>query len=290
MGDQCQSTDVERLVRDADVVFLAGGRVSRSEDAGAEMHELFVEGTKAAFAGLVKAGVARAVLVSSSGTLALGTDPDRIYSEEDPASFEHLSHFPYYRAKYFGERAALEISRGKLELVIVHPSLLLGPGDLRESSTGDVRRFLDGSVFAVPSGGIAFIDVRDAAQGIVQAGTLGRSGERYILNSANMTVRAFFERLARMTGLGPPRLTLPRQTDAALWLYDAYARGLRAIGGVPPIDRASIELGQHFFYCSSGRAELELGFRTRDPGETLYDTVCDLVNRQVVVRPPAFRS
>ena len=32
-------------------------------------------------------------------------------------------------------------------------------------------------------------------------------------------------------------------------------------------------MGEHFWYCDSRKAEAELGFRPRDPQETLADTV-----------------
>ena len=71
---------------------------------------------------------------------------------------------------------------------------MLGPGDLRESSTGDVRRYLEGIIPATPAGGMAFVDVRDAALGMLLAADRGRAGERYILNAQNLTVEAFFQR------------------------------------------------------------------------------------------------
>ena len=63
----------------------------------------------------------------------------------------------------------------------------------------------------------------------------------------------------------------------------------------PPVDEISVEMAQYFWYCDSSKAERELGFKPRDPGETLRDTVNDLVERRaafpdgavVLSRPPA---
>ena len=41
-------------------------------------------------------------------------------------------------------------------------------------------------------------------------------------------------------------------------------------------------MAQYYWYCDSAKAERELGFRPRDPGQTLLDTVEDLVARKVV--------
>jgi dihydroflavonol-4-reductase len=41
-------------------------------------------------------------------------------------------------------------------------------------------------------------------------------------------------------------------------------------------------MGQYFWYCDASKAERELGWAARDPGETLRETVDDLVARRVV--------
>jgi dihydroflavonol-4-reductase len=219
------------------------------------------------------------VVASTSGTVAIGTDPDRIFTEDDPPPLDIIGQLPYYRSKLYGEREALEACRDDFEVLTVNPSLLLGPGDLRESSTVDVRRFLEGSIPAIPQGGMAFVDVRDAAEGMRLAFLKGRPGERYLLNSKNLTVAAFLSRLSRMTGIDAPLLRLPRSRPLALGANRLFSRAVRAIGGEPPVDEGSVELATYFWYCSSAKAERELGFSARDPGETLRDTVHDLLAR-----------
>jgi len=60
-----------------------------------------------------------------------------------------------------------------LELVITNPSLLLGPGDDRLSSTRDVLNFLAQDIPVIPSGGINFVDARDVAAALPTANTAG---------------------------------------------------------------------------------------------------------------------
>jgi dihydroflavonol-4-reductase len=257
--------------------------VTRSRDASEELYQLHVLGTRAALRGLKAAGVKRVVVASTSGTLAVSKDSARIADEGCRAPLEVIAVWPYYRTKFYGEREALEQDRpGEFEVVIVNPSLLLGPGDLRESSTRDIRLFLEGSVPAVPAGGIAFVDVRDAAEGMLLAYERGRSGERYILNGHNATLAGFFQRLERISGVKAPFLKMPRSRPLALGVGRLYSKAVKAIGGEPPIDEVSLEMSQYYWYCDSAKAERELGFRARDPGETLLDTVNDLISRKVV--------
>lgn len=275
--------DVDAVARSAEGcegAFVATGRVSRDPDDAEELHRLHVTGTSRCLDGLQQAGVRRAVYASTSGTIAVGTDPDHVANEHDEAPLELIAAWPYYRTKLFGERVALE---SDLDVVVVNPSLLLGPGDLRESSTGDVRRFLERAIPAVPAGGLAFVDVRDAAEGMWLAFERGRTRERYLLNQMNLTVAAFFQRLSRLTNIPAPVLRLPKNRALALSMHQLYEKGLRALGGTPAVDETSVAMAQCYWYCDSSKAERELDFRPRDPSDTLRDTVRDLVERRVVL-------
>lgn len=51
----------------------------------------------------------------------------------------------------------------------MNPSLLLGPGDDRLSSTKVVLDFMARKIHAVPNGGLNFVDVRDTARAFQSA-------------------------------------------------------------------------------------------------------------------------
>lgn len=281
--DVMDEAAVAESARGCHGAFLCAGKVTRSRDASEELHQLHVLGTRAALRGLRAAGVRRVVVASTSGTLAVGRDPDRVADEGCRAPLELIARWPYYRTKLYAEREALEHNRpGEFEVVIVNPSLLLGPGDLRESSTADVRKFLEGTVPATPAGGIAYVDVRDAAEGMRLAYEKGRPGERYILNAHNVTLSGFFQRLERISGVRAPLFKLPASRPVALGIGKLFTKAVEAIGGTAPVDEVSLEMAQYYWYCDAAKAERELGFSPRDPGETLRDTVEDLIARKVV--------
>lgn len=278
--DVADAAAVADSARGCDGAFLATGRVSRRREDAAELHRANVVATREALAGLRAAGVRRVVVASTSGTLAVGTDPDVIHDETSPPPLQLIASWPYYRSKYYAEREALDANDPPaFEVVIVNPSLLLGPGDLRESSTEDVRRFLERGIPALPAGGLAYVDVRDAAMGMLLAFESGAPGERYLLNAKNMTLAAFFQRLSRMTGVPAPRLKLPASRALSTTVNQLFSGAVRRLGGEPPVDELSLELGQVYWYCSADKAERDLGWAARDPNETLRDTVADLVAR-----------
>jgi len=276
-------------------VFHLAGKVSRKPQDAEELYRVHVDGTKTTLDASRAAGVRRAVIASTSGVVCVSEDPDEARDEKADAPMSLLARWPYYRSKLYAERAAFDRSGLPIggdpqtpaggptfEVVSVNPTLLLGPGDLRESSTGDVVRFLEGRVPFVPGGGISFVDVRDAAEAMVLAWERGRAGERYLVSAQNLTIEAFLGRLSRISGHPAPRLKTPR----SLLLARAGASLFERLGKHLPIDaqldRISAEMSQCFWYVDARKARSELGWAPRDPNETLADTVDDLRLRGVV--------
>ncbi len=280
-GDILDEGSVRAAATHCDGAFHCAGRVSRRRADAEEMYRVHVEGTRTVLDACAAAGLRRVVVASTSGTVAVSDDPNRVGTESNSAPLGIIGRWPYYRAKLFAEQAALSRSRDGFEVVCVNPSLLLGPGDARGSSTEDVRRFLEGELPAVSSGGLSFVDARDAAEAMRLAMDRGRGGERYLVGACNLTMAAFVGKLARASGAKAPRLVLPR-SRALITLGASWMSRLAPHVGFAPIDPETLEMSSYFWYVDSAKAEAELGFRSRDPSITLYETVEDLRARGVV--------
>jgi dihydroflavonol-4-reductase len=221
------------------------------------------------------------ILASTSGTIGVSKD-EEILDESAPYAEEIVAGWPYYASKIYQERLAFEHGeRLGIDVVAVNPSLLLGPGDRRLSSTGDVRKFLKRQIPTIPDGGISFVDARDAAAATASALDRGRPGQRYLLGGPNWTTKEFFARLGRIAHVAPPRLKLP--SSVSKWGASVVEELYRWRGKEPPVDRISVEMAEHYWWIDSSRAERELGFSARDPQLTLVDTVAYL--RQGVDEP-----
>jgi dihydroflavonol-4-reductase len=252
-------------------VYHLAGKVSRNPDDGPELYRVHVQGTALLCRAAKKAGVERIVLASTSGTIAVTEDGASIPDETFPPPLRFIGKWPYYTSKLYQEETARRESTGGPELVILNPSLLLGPGDRRLSSTEDVLKFLAAEIPLIPPGGVNFLDVRDAADALVAAMSRGRPGERYLVGGPNWTFETFFQKLSRSSGVKAPWLKLPERVysvtgKAVDALYQQWDR-------TPPVDRVSVEMGARFWWLDAGKAEREIGFQARDPYETLYDTV-----------------
>src|SRR5258708_18296908 len=214
-GDVLDARAVRAAAQGCAGALHCAGRVSRRPEDAEELYRVHVEGTKTFIDACRDSGVARVVVVSTSGTCAVSETGDRPGTEDDAAPLGLVGRWPYYRAKLFAERAALERSGKGIDVVAINPSLLLGPGDVGGSSTDDVRLVMEGAVAAVPAGGLSFVDVRDVAVALLRALQVGRPGQRYLLGACNLTVRDFFWRIPRTAGVDPPWIAIPRSRELA---------------------------------------------------------------------------
>src|SRR4029453_10664355 len=178
-GSITNPADVARAVEGIRDVYHLAGRVSRERENAREMYEIHVEGTRVLCDAAKSSGVKTIVMASTSGTIAVTKDGEVVPDETYPQPLEIIARWPYYASKAYQEMAALERFQGKgLRLVIVNPSLLLGPGDDRLSSTKLILDFMARKISAVPTGGVSFVDARDAAKSFRVAMKKGRHGER----------------------------------------------------------------------------------------------------------------
>ena len=273
-GDVLDGPELDRALLGVDGVFHLAGAVSRDPDDAQRMMRLHVDGTRRVLERMHAANVKRMVLASTSGTIGV-SKIEEILDEAAPYAEEIVAGWPYYASKIYQERLAFEHGqRLGIEVVAVNPSLLLGPGDRRLSSTGDVRKFLKRQIPVVPKGGINFVDARDAAIATAAAFEKGRPGARYLLGGPNWTMKEFFGRLGRVANVAPPRLKLPAAWNR--WGASLVEELYRHRGKEPPVDRISVEMAEHYWWIDSSRAERELGFAARDPQLTLIDTVAYL--------------
>ncbi|MBK9261585.1 MAG: NAD-dependent epimerase/dehydratase family protein [Polyangiaceae bacterium] len=285
LGDVLSADAVRKAVIGCEGVFHCAGRVSRKPEDADALFRVHVDGTKVVLDAARTAGAKRFVLASTSGTVAVSTEP-KIIDEMAPVPQGILVRWPYYRSKLYAERAALEQNGKGIEVVSINPSLLLGPGDVMGSSTGDVVKFIEQRVPMVPAGGLSFVDARDAAITMAAAMTKGRPGERYLLGAKNLTFDVFFGMLARVSGVDAPTMKAPKSlllAQAGAEIMDRVARKLKTES---PLDRVSAEMAQHYWYLDASKAVREIDFSPRDAIETLSDTVADLRARGVVWPTP----
>ncbi len=273
-GSLLDEDDLKRAVTGVTRVYHLAGRVERDRSKAHLMYSLHVDGTRMLLDALREHApdLEKVVIASTSGTVGVGTTPDFLATEESPHAETIARNWPYYLSKIYAERLCFDyIERYEMPLVLMRPTLLLGPGDHRQSSTGDVVLFLKQKVPGVIEGGMSFVDVRDTADAFIAAMDRAEPGDTYLLGAINLTIGDFFDRLSTITGLSAPRVTLPdTMVRAGSKLLGAITN---VVGAFQDLDPVSLEMARHYWYIDSAAAEVRLDWFPRPPMETLRDTV-----------------
>ena len=165
---------------------------------------------------------------------------------------------PYLLSRLQQELHLLRLAQRGIEVIIVNPGFIVGSRDRGPNFPGQiVLGFLKRRFPLCPPGGTSWIGVSDVADGLVNAATKGRSGERYIFTSEDLTFRALADRIEKLTGIRAPKRTVPKSMLKSGAHVARFAAQL--IGRRPAIDPAIIvRLVADGFYYSSEKAAKEL--------------------------------
>jgi dihydroflavonol-4-reductase len=221
-----------------------------------ELYRSNVDGTRNVLESARSAGIERIVYTSTVG--CIGAPEDGIGDETQPTSIGMMSG-AYKRSKFLAERVALDFAAAGLPVVIVNPTAPMGDHDFKPTPTGQiVVDFLNGAMPAFIDTGLNVVDVRDVALGHLLAAERGRTGERYVLGSENMTLRDILAELATITGRKAPSLQLPYAI--------AYAAGVittaiaRITGRPPRAPLDAVRMAKKKMWVSHEKAARELGY------------------------------
>lgn len=271
-GSLTDAQDVRRAVEGATQVYHLAGRVVRDPSRAHLMYDLHVEGTRRLLDALRDQPVDKIVAASTSGTVGVSKNSDFVATDDSPHVEHIVRHWPYYLSKIYAERVCQRfVDEHGLPIVQMRPTLLLGPGDYKQSSTGDVVLFMRRKIPSALRGGLSFVDARDVADAFIAAMERAPAGRTYLLGAANMTLLEFFEALEAITGIPAPSLPLP---DRAVSFGAKLLHGaMRSFGLDADVDPVSVEMARHYWYIDWSRARRELGFAPRPIDETLRDTV-----------------
>ncbi len=144
-----------------------------------------------------KAGFQRMVYVSSCCAFAGGSKEHPGTELSDYKGFRFNS--PYIDSKYLAQQWLLyEFEKKDIPLVIVNPTVLIGPYGPLNGFTESIINLVNQKVRFCPSGGKNFIDVQDAAVATCNALCMGTPGECYLLASENLTFAEFFSRIRKV--------------------------------------------------------------------------------------------
>lgn len=207
-GDVTDATSIHQAMEGCEEVYHLAAWVQVTPWGQRDAWQINVEGTRNVCSAALDLGVRRLVHTSSIATIAAGT-LEAAADESTPWNL-HAEHVPYYQTKLEAEKVVLGYANRGLDVVIVNPTYLVGPWDVKPSAGRMLIELATGRLRFYPKpGGINYVDVRCVATGHLLAMEQGRTGERYILGGENLSFRLFADRVDRVIHTSRRRIALP---------------------------------------------------------------------------------
>lgn len=266
---------LDKSLQGIDSVVHAAALVSFVPSEKNKMLHVNVQGTANMVNASLNNGIKKFVHISSIA--ALGRKKNTTLVNEETYWENSSYNTTYASSKYLAE---LEVWRGMeegLQGFIVNPSVVLGPGDWNSGSSKLFKYVWDESLFYT-AGEMNFIDVRDVSEIICQLmGVEKANGERFILNSAKMTYKDIFFKIADEFGKKRPRYEAGFFLSEVAWRME----GIRSLltGSKPFITRETARLSRHSFNYDSTKISKLLNYKFTPPEETIQWACSELRKR-----------
>ncbi len=273
VGDVRVDHTIFRALIGCDRMYHVASTYSVSERQRGKILDDAILGTRAACEAARRAKLKK-VVVTSSATVLGASDSAEPMDESHDLNLNEPN--AYTEAKH---GALVETLRGLergVPIVIVQPSVIVGPGDWKPTPNGAmVTAYLEMSPsFHVPvmPGGFSYADVDDVVEGHIQAMERGVVGERYLLGGDNLTHREVYETLADITGLAEPGKEVGQGSATLMALLMELTAAWQ--GTAPLLTRKVVrDYYGRYVFVNSGKAEQELGYRHRPAREALTRAV-----------------
>jgi len=225
-------------------------------------------------------GVPRIVFTSSAGTIGPSENNTPV-NEETVRSVDFFNE--YESTKFIAEKITKDFVLKGMDIVIVHPSRVYGPGHLSKSNavTMMIKNYISGKWRIIPGdgnkmGNYAFID--DVVEGHLLTMKKGIKGEQYILGGENVTYSQFFNLLKQVSNKNYFLFKIPVWT---LVTFAAIQMQLaRLFGKIPLLPPKWVKKYLYDWSVSSNKAINELGYSITPLEEGYKQTIQWLKNNK----------
>ncbi|TFH07344.1 MAG: NAD-dependent epimerase/dehydratase family protein [Nitrosomonadales bacterium] len=248
-----------------------------------EFQRVNFEGTRTVLQEAAKYNLEKIVYTSTESILTGSTNRNVSVDAEVHRLVKEMPG-PYCRSKFLAEQEAFKAAMNGLPVVIVAPTLPIGPGDNRLTPpTRMILDFINGETPAYLNCGFNLVDVRDVAQGHILAAERGHSGERYILGHKNLYLSDLLLQIEEITGLSMPKFRIPYWIALSAGAFCEFMSD--HITHQPPVVPINgVRLTRRPMFFNSDKAVHELGFLQKPIKNALVDEIEWLINMGLVTR------
>lgn len=205
-GDILDKESLYPLLAEVDQIYHAAAMVSFDPRQHENMLYTNCQGTANLAEAALSMNIPKFCHVSSIS--AIGTPPEGIEANEDHPWRNSRDHSAYAESKYLSEMEVWRTSFQGLDVVVVNPSVILGPDNWKTGSSLLFTTVWKGLKFYT-KGTTGFVDIRDvcsAMQRLMEDDVWEKTkNQRYILNAENISFRDFFYRVSDSLQVKRPR-------------------------------------------------------------------------------------
>jgi dihydroflavonol-4-reductase len=262
-GELTQPKSFAGQLRHVDTVIHNAAMVSFLKADAEAVFQSNVVATRSLMNAALEAGCRNFIFISSIS--AIDFRPPQIIDETMLPDMEKKRRSDMYGFSKRTSEMELQDVKEKIRVIILNPSVILGPGSKDIDRTASALRFLP--IVPMMQYTNSFVDVRDVARAVVLALSRGRSGERYIVTGTNIGMiefsRTFLRQMRRKALLVPLSRRGIKILDAML----AMLTSLKLNPGVRRLTEMNIDKP-----CSSEKIFREMGWQ---PSFSLEQSIRD---------------
>jgi len=245
-GDVLDPFSLQQAFQGVEYVYHCAAMISFNPRDLKAMMAVNVEGTANIVNACLENGIIKLCHVSSIASLGQAEKGEMI--DENAKWKTSRINSGYAISKYSGEREVWRGIEEGLNAAIVNPSVIIGAGCHRKAANKlfhNIENFLPYYV----SGINGYVDVRDVVNAMIMLMESTVTGERFVLNSENLSLREFFTKVADILGKPHPRIALNGSImNVIAWLDEMRGRLTQS---TPLLTRENVRASMSKSYYSS---------------------------------------
>lgn len=180
---------------------------------------------------------------------------------------------PYCLSKFHAEQAAFRMAEEGAPVVVVSPTLPVGPGDRHKTPPTRMSvEFCRGRLPAYLECQMNLVDARDVAQGMILAMDKGRTGIRYLLGGENHCLSDWLRMLGSEVGRPIPRWQVPYGLAFSVACFSEWWAD-HVTGKMPMASVTGVRLTRRCMFFDPAATLKELGLSPRPIQESARDAV-----------------
>lgn len=199
-GDVLDLGSLEDAMEGITHIYHAAALVSFKPKEKEKMLQINIEGTANVMNFAMQAGVKKICHISSIA--ALGFTIDKKLINEDVWWKNDPGNSWYAISKYGAEREVWRASEEGMDVVILNPAFILGPGDENRTSAELFGALKKGNSWYT-LGENGYVDARDVAMAAVKLMESEIKNQRFVLSAVNLSYRDFFDKV--LMAFGKPK-------------------------------------------------------------------------------------